>query len=91
MSFLMKFMPSCKEVAEMLTKSEIQRIPLRKRVFLRMHLSMCSVCKRLDDQLAFISKELKETWLFKAKLSEASKDRIQQVILKKIKNNCKDS
>lgn len=53
-------MPSCKEVSRLVSESMETRLPLRKRIGLWMHLSMCRLCKGFARQLHVIQTAAKE-------------------------------
>ncbi|MCH7691647.1 MAG: hypothetical protein IIA17_11475, partial [candidate division Zixibacteria bacterium] len=49
-------MPNCKEVAELVSFSMDETLPLKKRVGLKLHIMMCKFCHRNYKQLYLIRK-----------------------------------
>ncbi len=47
-------MLSCKEVSRLASESLDQRLPLGKRIGVRMHLMMCRACARFLRQIKFL-------------------------------------
>lgn len=56
----MILMPSCKEVQENLTEYMEGKLPLHKRMGIRIHLMMCKVCDGLLHTLKALPKFAKE-------------------------------
>ena len=48
-------MPTCKELSELITQGLDTRLPLRKRIGMRLHLMMCTGCRRVEKQLRFLN------------------------------------
>ena len=53
-------MPSCKEVSRLVSESMETKLPLRKRIGLWMHLSMCRLCRGFSRQLRVIQAAAKQ-------------------------------
>lgn len=51
MRLMARFMPSCKDVSELISLAIDSRLPLRKRLSIRLHVSMCGFCRRYEKQL----------------------------------------
>lgn len=51
MRLMVRVMPSCKDISALLSQGMDQRLPLRKRLSIRLHVSMCSLCRRYEKQL----------------------------------------
>ena len=47
----MNWMYSCRKVAELLSQSLDEPLELRDRIHLRVHLSMCSSCRNVEQHL----------------------------------------
>ena len=80
-------MPSCKEVSRLISESMETKLPLRKRIGLWMHLSMCRLCKGFVRQLRVIQTAAKEhgeskddTSLADATLSDDARERIRRAV-----------
>ncbi|MCI0538580.1 MAG: zf-HC2 domain-containing protein [Verrucomicrobiales bacterium] len=46
-----RVMPSCKEISADVSAAMDGKLPLRKRVSIRLHLMMCDLCRRYEKQL----------------------------------------
>jgi hypothetical protein len=66
---------SCKKATYLVSKKEQGRINLFDRLTLRIHLSICSLCKKFDQQTGFIVRNAKHNHS-EEKLSEEVKERI---------------
>lgn len=53
-------MPSCQEVSRLVSESMERRLPLRQRIGLWMHLTMCRLCKGFARQLRVIRSAAKQ-------------------------------
>lgn len=80
-------MPSCKEVSRLVSESMETKLPLRKRIGLWMHLSMCRLCKGFARQLRVIQAAAKQhgesdddTSLADATLSDDARERIRRAM-----------
>lgn len=49
-------MLSCKDTSEMVSRSMDERLSWRQRLALRLHLAMCSGCRRFAGQTSFLRK-----------------------------------
>ena len=54
MRLMVRVMPSCKDIAVLISQSMDQRLPLMKRLSIRLHVSMCSLCRRYEKQLRLL-------------------------------------
>jgi len=59
-------MPSCREASRLISESHERRLDLRERVFLRLHLAMCFMCRRFSRQIEFIGKAAQRFSLYEA-------------------------
>ena len=62
MELMMKWMPSCREVSGLVAEDRLGSLPPLKRLFARMHLSMCSLCGRFARQLKLVEKAFGDRW-----------------------------
>ena len=67
--FLAKITPPCSDVAQMMSEAMDRRLPLRKRLAIRMHRLICVLCDRYHRQLHFMHGASQE---FASHLDEAS-------------------
>jgi predicted anti-sigma-YlaC factor YlaD len=51
-------MLSCKEVTRLVSQGLDQRLPLGRRIALRVHLAICDGCTNFSKQMAFLRKAL---------------------------------
>ena len=54
-------MMNCKSATQLISRQQDSKLPLNKRIFLRLHLLMCSGCANYKKQVSFISNALKQT------------------------------
>lgn len=54
MRLMARIMPSCKEISQLVSASMDCKLPLRKRLSIRLHLLMCSLCRRYEKQLQLL-------------------------------------
>lgn len=71
---------SCKKATYLVSKKEQGRINLFDKFTLRIHLSICSLCKRFEKQTGLIIKNAKHNHI-EEKLSDEVKERIKREIL----------
>ena len=53
-------MRTCQEAATLLLAQEDQRLPLRDRLALRLHLAICAACPRFERQLLTMRNAMKQ-------------------------------
>ena len=51
---------SCKKITGMISESMDQELPLSRRMGIRFHLMMCSLCRRYQQQLFYIRSVLRQ-------------------------------
>jgi hypothetical protein len=54
MRLMVRVMPPCKDIAILISQSMDQRLPLTKRISIRLHVAMCSLCRRYEKQLRLL-------------------------------------
>jgi len=52
-------MLTCKEIAYLASESLDRRLPLKKRVAMRLHLVMCKLCSRYVSQIRFVHRAVR--------------------------------
>ena len=70
---------SCKKATYLVSKKEQGEINLFDRFTLKLHLGICTLCKRFEQQTGFIIQNTKHTHL-EEKLSKEVKVRIKEAI-----------
>ena len=48
--------PHCRDITRLLSESMERRLPLRTRLLIRLHFTICVWCRRYDAQLKFLRK-----------------------------------
>ena len=84
-------MPDCKEVAELVSFSLDETLPLKKRIGLKMHIMFCKFCHRNYKQLHLIRKLIRERLSSTDTLETDSKSRLSEESRQRISNLLKRS
>jgi hypothetical protein len=84
-AFIARLTPSCKEVTRLLSQGMDRPLPLRTRVALRLHFTVCDYCRRYAKQLRFlrqVSRVLPQRGVGRSPvtLPEAAKARLRQAL-----------
>lgn len=85
MRVMARMMPSCKDTSALISQSMDTRLPLMKRLVIRLHVSMCSLCRRYEKQLHMVRHGLHhyadpDENAVADSLSPAAKERLQQAL-----------
>jgi hypothetical protein len=51
MRLMVRVMPSCRDISQLISDGMDRNLPLRKRLSIRLHVSMCGFCRRYEKQL----------------------------------------
>lgn len=51
MRLMVRVMPSCRDISQLISDGMDRKLPLRKRLSIRLHVSMCGLCRRYEKQL----------------------------------------
>jgi predicted anti-sigma-YlaC factor YlaD len=51
MRLMARVMPSCRDISRLVSDAMDHRLPLHQRALIRLHLSMCALCRRYERQL----------------------------------------
>src|SRR5881392_2980361 len=75
--------PSCKEAVRLQSEALDRRLPLARRIGLRLHLLLCKWCRRYGEQIAFLRTVAhesgeKDSCAPPQTLSSAARERIKQ-------------
>lgn len=54
MTFLLRFLPPCREVTEAVARGEMDDAPLLRRLAVSLHLALCGLCARYARQLRLL-------------------------------------
>ncbi len=77
---------SCKDVSDLVSLSFDKKLSISQTMRLKMHLSMCKLCARHEEQLSFLhdflhnNQEDRHQHLSSKKLSTATKEKIKSQI-----------
>ena len=83
---------TCKRIAKLLSERQDHELSFGRRLAIRLHLTWCMFCRRLDRQLDFIhglsraigtSAEIGDDRAFEATLSAEAKTRIKKTLARK--------
>lgn len=55
-------LPSCREVSRCLAEGALESAPWHRRLFVRLHLSMCAHCSRFARQLQLLGRAWRERY-----------------------------
>lgn len=80
-------MMSCKDMSELISLAQDQRLSIRQKMMLRMHLFFCEACSRFDKQIRFLNRAM-ENYVqnhssgddTKKSLPEDAKERIRRAL-----------
>lgn len=83
MRLMARVMPSCRDVSALVSQAMDGRVSWRRRLTIRMHLSMCGLCRRYERQLRLLREAAgpygdPETNRLEPGLSETAKERLRQ-------------
>ena len=81
-------MISCRETARLLSEATVDRLPFRRRLALRFHLTMCNLCRRSARQMRAIEESVRrfgsmieeDRTAFLGSLSPDARDRIKAAL-----------
>ena len=78
-------MLSCREVTRLVSESLDRELPLRQRMSTKMHLMMCKLCSRYNNQLAGLREAVRlhsmreeDIDIYPASLSSEARERIKE-------------
>lgn len=79
---------SCKKITALISESMDRRLPLYRRLGIKLHLMMCYLCRRYEKQLLFIRSILQTEdrvdEINCASLSPEAKEKIKKKLKKKL-------
>ncbi len=86
----MKLMLNCKEASELISEALEHRLPLGRRILLKMHLAMCTACANVGRQLKGIQTLMFEYISSGKSPISPSKEALPDSARKRIKNLLKN-
>jgi hypothetical protein len=54
MRLMVRVMPSCRDISQLISDGMDRNLPLRKRLSIRLHVGMCRLCRRYEKQLRLL-------------------------------------
>lgn len=76
-------LPTCREVSHLTSQAMDERLPLAKRLGMRLHLMMCVWCRRNSEQLQLVrdlARKQSASQTKEAKLSNDARDRLSNLL-----------
>ena len=85
MRLMARVLPSCKEITQLVSEAMDHRLPWRKRWAVRLHLSLCRLCRRYETQLHLLREGARryaepEQNAAGKSLSTAARERLKQAL-----------
>lgn len=74
-------MKKCREITELIEQGREQRLPLKQRIEVKIHLMMCKLCRNFAKDTAFLDHLLKKIkTIRRPELSSAEKIQIKRAV-----------
>ena len=78
-------MGSCKDISQQISDGMDRNLPLRKRLSIRLHLSMCKFCQRYEKQLHLLRDSVghyadPDANVVEKSLSPAAKEKLEKAL-----------
>lgn len=85
MRLMVRVMPSCRDISQLISEAMDRNLPLRKRLTIRVHVSMCKFCRRYERQLHLLHEGARhyanpEKNVVENSLSSAAKERLEKAV-----------
>ena len=85
MRLMARVMPSCQDISMLVSKGMDSQLPVMKRLSIRLHVSMCSLCRRYEKQLHMLREGTghyadPDENTVEESLSPAARDRLQRAL-----------
>ena len=85
MRLMVRVMPSCKDISALISQGMDRNLPLQKRISIRLHVSMCGLCRRYEKQLHLIREGVShyadpEVNAVEKSLSPAAKEKLEKAL-----------
>jgi hypothetical protein len=90
MRLMVRVMPSCRDISQLISAGMDRHLPLRKRLSIRLHVSMCGFCHRYEKQLHLLREGVghyadPETNVVETSLSPAAKEKLEKALADRTK------
>jgi hypothetical protein len=85
MRLMVRVMPSCRDISQLISAGMDQNLPVRKRLSIRLHVSMCKFCRRYEKQLHLLHESVghyadPEANVVEKSLSPAAKEKLRKAL-----------
>ena len=85
MRLMVRVMPSCRDISQLISDGMDRNLPLRKRLSIRLHVSMCGFCRRYEKQLHLLHEGVghyadPEANVVEKSLSPAAKEKLEKAL-----------
>lgn len=90
MRLMVRVMPSCRDISKLISDGMDRNLPLRKRLSIRLHVSMCGFCRRYEKQLHLLHEGVghyadPEANVVEKSLSPAAKEKLERALADRAK------
>ena len=90
MRLMVRVMPSCRDISQDISAGMDRNLPLRKRLSIRLHVSMCGFCRRYEKQLHLLHEGVghyadPEANVVEKSLSPAAKEKLEKALADRAK------
>lgn len=85
MRLMVRVLPSCRDISQLISAGMDRNLPLRKRLSIRLHVSMCKYCRRYEKQMHLLHEGVgyyadPEMNVVEKSLSPAAKKKLEQTL-----------
>jgi len=85
MRLMVRVMPSCRDISQLISAGMDRNLPLRKRLSIRLHVSMCGFCRRYEKQLHLLHEGVghyadPDANVIEKSLSPAAKEKLEKAL-----------
>lgn len=85
MRVMVRMMPSCRDISQDISDGMDRELPWRKRLSIRLHVSMCRFCRRYEKQLHLLREGVghyadPEANVVEKSLSPAAKEKLEKAL-----------
>ena len=90
MRLMVRVMPACRDISQLSSDGMDRNLPLRKRLSIRLHVSMCKFCRRYEKQLHLLREGVghyadPEANVVEKSLSPAAKEKLERALAERAK------
>lgn len=90
MRIMVRVMPSCRDISQLISAGMDRNLPLRKRLSIRLHVSMCRFCRRYGKQLHLLHEGVghyadPDANVVEKSLSPAAKEKLEKALADRAK------